>query len=199
MPACNSKVRSQRLCERSSSEAEMGTEHSRRDIAKVSPETSPCSQAPCQAGCHLSQVLSSTSSSTCHHAASRYHCFQLGLVFPFTPSRYPCSFQRLVPASPSPAGTAGVLTGLPGDELRYGGGERGAGIRGAHQLVLGHLGVGLGELQPQRLGDLGVEADALWEGRRDRRRRSGWASTAACRPRSKNNSPLFMGFFNFQP
>lgn len=61
----------------------------------------------------------------------------------------------------------GILTGLPGDELRYGGGERGAGIWGAHQLVLGHLGVGLGELQPQRLGDLGVEADALREGRRE--------------------------------
>lgn len=88
-----------------------------------------------------------------------------------------------------------VLTGLPGDELRYSSGERGAGIWGAHQLVLGHLGVGLGKLQPQRLGDLGVEADALRKGGKEGRRRSGWASTAACRPRSKNNSPLFMGFF----
>jgi len=57
-----------------------------------------------------------------------------------------------------------ALTGLPGDELRYGVGKGRAGVGGAHQLALGHLGVGLGKLQPQRLGDLGVEADALWEG-----------------------------------
>jgi len=35
------------------------------------------------------------------------------------------------------------------------------GVGGANQLVLGHLGVGLGELQPKGLGDLWVEADSL--------------------------------------
>lgn len=57
-----------------------------------------------------------------------------------------------------------ALTGLPGDELRYSVGEGRAGVGSAHQLALGHLGVGLGKLQPQRLGDLRVEADALWKG-----------------------------------
>lgn len=35
------------------------------------------------------------------------------------------------------------------------------GVRGADQLVLGHLGVGLGKLQPQGLRDLWVEPDPL--------------------------------------
>lgn len=107
-------------------------------------------------------------------------------------TRWHCCGGRSGGPRRAPSGEPGlVLTGLPGDELRYGGGERRAGIGGAHQLAFGHLGVRLGELQPQRLGDLGVKADALQEGRRH----GGWASTAACRPRGKNKSQLFNFFF----
>lgn len=75
----------------------------------------------------------------------------------------------------APSGELGlVLTGLAGDELRYGSGEWRAGVWGAHQLALGHLGVGLSKLQPQRLGDLRVEADALREGRG----MVGWVNTS---------------------
>ena len=55
----------------------------------------------------------------------------------------------------------GILTGVSADELGPGallGGER---VGSAHQLVLGHLGVGLGELQPEGLRDLWIEPDPL--------------------------------------
>lgn len=55
----------------------------------------------------------------------------------------------------------GTLTWVSVDELwarALLGGRR---VGSAHQLVLGHLGVGFGKLQPQSLGDLRVEADTL--------------------------------------
>lgn len=57
--------------------------------------------------------------------------------------------------------TAVVLTWVSANELwpRALLGRRG--VRGADQLVLGHLGVGLGKLQPQGLRDLWVEPDPL--------------------------------------
>lgn len=55
----------------------------------------------------------------------------------------------------------GALTWVSPDELWPGAllGRRGVG--GANQLVLGHLGVGLGKLQPQGLGDLWIKPDPL--------------------------------------
>lgn len=54
-----------------------------------------------------------------------------------------------------------VLTWISADELWPGAllGRRGVGS--ANQLVLGHFGVGLGELQPQGLWDFGIKPDAL--------------------------------------
>ena len=40
------------------------------------------------------------------------------------------------------------------------------GIRRGHQLAFRHLGIGFGKLEPQRLGVLRVEADALQERKR---------------------------------
>lgn len=60
----------------------------------------------------------------------------------------------------------GALTWVSADELwaRALLGRRGVG--GANQLVLGHLGVGLGELQPQGLGDLWIKPDPLRSSRK---------------------------------
>lgn len=60
----------------------------------------------------------------------------------------------------------GILTWISADELGPGALLGGRGVGGAHQFVLGHLGVGLGELQPQGLGDLWIKADPLREHKR---------------------------------
>ncbi|KAL2304637.1 hypothetical protein Nmel_006588, partial [Mimus melanotis] len=65
-----------------------------------SPGTSSCSQAPCQAGCHLSQALSSNSS-----------CLWNSQHVP------PRSKQPLCLPTRTLLAVQGVLTGLPGDEL----------------------------------------------------------------------------------
>ena len=55
----------------------------------------------------------------------------------------------------------GVLTWVSANELWPGALLGGRGVGGANQLVLGHLGVGLGELQPQGLRDLWIKPDPL--------------------------------------
>lgn len=55
----------------------------------------------------------------------------------------------------------GALTWVSANELWPGALLGRRGIGGADQLVLGHLGVGLGELQPQSLGDLWIKPDPL--------------------------------------
>lgn len=57
--------------------------------------------------------------------------------------------------------TAGVLTWVSANELWPGALLGGRGIGGANQLVLGHLGVGLRELQSQGLWNLWVKPDPL--------------------------------------
>lgn len=57
----------------------------------------------------------------------------------------------------------GILTWIPADELRPRALLGGRRVGGANQFVLGHLGVGLGKLQPQGLGDLWVKPDPLRE------------------------------------
>lgn len=64
------------------------------------------------------------------------------------------------------------LTGVSADELWPGALLGLRRVRGANQLVLGHLGVGLGELQPQGLGDLWIKPDPL---RSDRENMSAWS------------------------
>lgn len=56
---------------------------------------------------------------------------------------------------------AGGLTWVSANELWPGALLGGKGVGSANQLVLGHLGVGLGELQPQGLGDLWIKPDPL--------------------------------------
>lgn len=53
------------------------------------------------------------------------------------------------------------LTGVSADELWPGALLGRRRVWGANQLVLGHLGVGLGELQPEGLGDLWIKPDPL--------------------------------------
>lgn len=60
----------------------------------------------------------------------------------------------------------GVLTWVSANELWPGALLGGRGVGGANQLVLGHLGVGLGELQPQGLGDLWIKPDPLRSNRK---------------------------------
>lgn len=55
----------------------------------------------------------------------------------------------------------GVLTWVSANKLWPRALLGGRWVGGANQLVLGHLGVGLGELQPQGLGDLWIKPDAL--------------------------------------
>lgn len=54
-----------------------------------------------------------------------------------------------------------VLTGVSADERGPSTLLGQGGVGRSHQLVLGHLGVGLGEFQPQGLGDFRVEPDTL--------------------------------------
>lgn len=54
-----------------------------------------------------------------------------------------------------------VLTWVSANELRPGALLGGEGVGGANQLVLGHLGVGFGELQPKGLRDLRIKPDPL--------------------------------------
>lgn len=102
MPVCNSKVRSRCLRE-TLPEAERSTEHSRQDITKDSPETSSCSQALCQTGCHLSQALSSTSSClwNSQHMPPRSKqvpTLPAGPDIPLIPLFYPFTASLLLPA-----------------------------------------------------------------------------------------------------
>lgn len=55
----------------------------------------------------------------------------------------------------------GVLTWVSANELWPRALLGGRGVGSANQLVLGHLGVGLGELQPKGLGDLWIKPDPL--------------------------------------
>lgn len=57
----------------------------------------------------------------------------------------------------------GILTWISANELRPRAllGLLGGGVGGANQLVLGHLGVGLGKFQPQGLGDFWIKPDPL--------------------------------------
>lgn len=60
----------------------------------------------------------------------------------------------------------GVLTWVSANELWPRALLGGRGVGGANQLVLGHLGVGLGELQPQGLGYLWIKPDPLRSNRK---------------------------------
>lgn len=55
----------------------------------------------------------------------------------------------------------GALTWVSANELWAGALLGGSGVGRADQLVFGHLGVSLGELQPQSLRDLWIKTDAL--------------------------------------
>lgn len=55
----------------------------------------------------------------------------------------------------------GVLTWVSANERWPRALLGGRGVGGANQLVLGHLGVGFGELQPQGLRDLWIKPDPL--------------------------------------
>ena len=57
--------------------------------------------------------------------------------------------------------TEGVLTWVSANELWPGALLGGRGVGSANQLVLGHLSVGLGKLQPKGLGDLWIKPDPL--------------------------------------
>lgn len=54
-----------------------------------------------------------------------------------------------------------VLTWVSADELWPRALLGGRGVGSADQLVLGHLGVGFGKLQPQGLGDFWIKPDPL--------------------------------------
>lgn len=58
-------------------------------------------------------------------------------------------------------GVWGVLTWISANELWPRALLGGRGVGGANQFVLGHLGVGLGKLQPQGLRDLRIKAHPL--------------------------------------
>lgn len=59
------------------------------------------------------------------------------------------------------SGMDGLLTWVSADELWPRALLGGRGVGSADQLVLGHLGVGFGELQPQGLGDFWIKPDPL--------------------------------------
>ena len=59
------------------------------------------------------------------------------------------------------SGKEGVLTWVSADELWPGALLGGRGVGSANQFVLGHLGVGFGELQTQGLGNFWIKPDPL--------------------------------------